>query len=216
MHRLQHDKPDWADVPPDAQNNWQHIAVATRGYGTLGNFITLAGLVLSLVGLRNINDGKLVLGVWLLGIGRVADILDGYAAEHTKTKSRIGEALDAVTDKMIALIAVVVFAAGHTIPIIPLLFIFLHSVTNVVLSIIARLRGREIHPSDSGKYAAILEWLTLLCFIVARILPKHSVFAADAFNALGYVLLALAIVPAVMASIEYGRRALSPQSEAAS
>lgn len=213
MHRLQHDKPDWADISPDARNSWQRIAVATRGYGTLGNVITLSGLVLSLVGLWNLYDGKLVLGVWLLATGRVADILDGYAAEHTKTKSRIGEALDAVTDKVIALIAIIVFITTHIVPLGPLLFVLLLSVTNIVLSTTARLRGRELHPSDAGKYAAILEWLMLLCFVIAYILPKHSTFAADVCNVLGYLLLALAIVPAVMAIIDYSRRAFAPHGQ---
>ena len=209
MHRLQHDKPDWADVPVDARNNWQRIAVATRGYGTLGNAITLSGLVLSLVGVGNIHDGKLFVGVCLLGVGRIADILDGYAAEHTKTKSRIGEALDATSDKIMALVTVVVFAVGHIIPLGPLLFVFLHSVTNTVFSATARLRGRELHPSDAGKYATILEWVVLLWFVIARILMKHHVFAADVCSALGYLLLVITIAPAVIASLGYGRQALS-------
>jgi phosphatidylglycerophosphate synthase len=211
MHRLQHDKPDWADVPADARNSWQRIAVATHGYGTLGNAITLSGLALSLVGVGNIRDGKLVVGVCLLGIGRVADILDGYVAEHTKTKSRIGEALDATSDKIMALVTVAVFAVGHIIPLGPLLFVFLHSVTNTVFSATARLRGRELHPSDAGKYATILEWVVLLWFLIARILMKHHVFAAGVCSVLGYLLLVITIAPAVIASIGYGRQALSPR-----
>jgi phosphatidylglycerophosphate synthase len=208
MHVLQHNQSDWTNVSPKDRNSWQRLAAATRGIVALGNFVTIVGLLVALFGMYKIYRGDLVLGVLLVGVGRFADVLDGYAASLTKTKSKVGEGFDAASDKLIVLAAFGVFLARHIVPTVPLVLIFLHNALNVSLSIVARHSGKELHPSKSGKYATFLEWLTFLSFVAAKLIGNHSVFLADLCLVIGYILFVVTCIPAIDSTIGYFKRIL--------
>ncbi len=201
-------RPDWADIPQGSRTRWQRAAAATHGLVTLGNVVTIVGVVLSLVGAWRIYDGALVLGLVLLVAGRAADMADGLVADRTHTKSPLGELLDAACDKLVAGVVLITFLVAHTVPPLPLLVLLAQAIINIVSSTIARRRGRELHPSKLGKRAAAVEWVVVFWFLLAQLIAPHSAFLADACNAAGYASLLLFIIWGADASVGYIRHAL--------
>jgi phosphatidylglycerophosphate synthase len=207
-HTVRRGRADWADIPQASRTRWQQVAATTHGLVTPGNAVTVLGLVLSLVGVWYIYNDALAPGLALLAVGRLADMADGLVADNTHTKSPVGELLDAGCDKLVAGVVLIAFLAGHIIPLLPLVVLLAQTVINIASSIVARRRGRELHPSTLGKRAAVVEWLVVFWFLLARLIAPHSVFLADVCNVIGYASLLVFIIWGADASIGYARHAL--------
>jgi phosphatidylglycerophosphate synthase len=209
VHSLRDNKADWRRVDPKSWNSWQRLAVRTYGLITPANAITIAGLCLSLYGISRIYYGSFFIGLLLLGIGRLADILDGTVATRTNTRSHIGESLDAGTDKVVAGVTFIALIAGKTIPWLPVLIILTQNVISVLISTFAKYRNRELHPSNIGKLTALIQWLVLLLFICARAVSAKSTFLSDVLNTIGYMGLVPFVILGLDAIIGYARHGLS-------
>lgn len=113
-------------------------------------------------------------------MGRLADVLDGFVANKTSTKSSIGEAVDATSDKAVLLAAIIVLwhlqAISHTLL---LLTLVLHACIGMV-GMYARARNIEIHPSRTGKYGTVVLWCGLTLALLRSAGVKSSVEASDA------------------------------------
>lgn len=130
--------------------------------------LTLCGLTLVFSGLLAILQEKYGLGLLLVAIGRASDIADGWVADHTKTKSPLGEALDAGADKLTTLATIVVFFAAHIAPLWLLTLLLLPHVIISVLAMRAHTRHYALHPSGLGKISMILVWLSLLGLMMQK------------------------------------------------
>src|SRR5580700_510193 len=146
---------DWSEVAPQQRTLWQRAAACSHGVITPGNFITLIGAVFVIIGLYDLAHAQLITGVALLLIGRMADILDGMVADHTKTKSPLGEAVDAATDKILTIVALYVLLDNQLIPLIVGLVMAVHAVYNILVSTVARRLHVSLHPSSTGKLSAL-------------------------------------------------------------
>jgi len=206
-HGLKGNRPDWEHIPSDDWSKWQRLAAYTHGYATPANLVTLLGLCLSLLGLGIIYNGSFLLGILALGLGRLADIFDGYIAALTGTKCPVGESLDAGTDKIIAIVGCIVLVVIGYVPPIPLFIILAQNICNVIFGAIASLRKRELHPSIAGKRATLLQWLVILMFIIARAATPRDVFIADTSTVLAYVGFVPFLVLGLDATIGYARHA---------
>lgn len=204
MHRSK--AADWDNTKGEERNIWQKLAF--RSYGTLtpANFVSLVGGALAIYGLFLILNSEIVSGLLLLTIGRVADLLDGLIAEYTKTKSPLGELVDAVADKFVIAFAIIVFAALELVPWPIVALIALQNVFTGLAVIIGRLRKIRIHPSKYGKYSTALAWITLIFY-------PFGVWIKDNESSLtGTILIIIALTSFVFwlvigsrASLKYGR-----------
>src|SRR5258708_6783173 len=92
--------PGWK-IDPTAANFWQRFALQTNGVVTPGNILSISGLVLVVWGAWLLGSGeRWTAGVALVTAGRFFDVLDGYTAELTGTKSRLGAMVDVACDKL--------------------------------------------------------------------------------------------------------------------
>lgn len=158
---------DWDSVRAKDRNVWQQLAARTRGLVTPGNVITIAGALVVTAGLIVLAAHRNVwLGAGLILGGRVADLLDGYLADRTGTKSRVGEALDAIVDKLELAAVLLVLWHIHLLPDIIFVILALQALFNVGLSLAGRARKVSLHPSRSGKNGAVVEWIAAGLFIV--------------------------------------------------
>ena len=135
---------------------------------TIGNFITLAGFVLVVIGFIDILNDRLLSGVVLITIGRVADLADGYLADLTHTKSPIGEAFDAGIDKLELAIAIPVLLATPYASRLLIVFLLIHLVTNVTLFFWAKRLGQRIHPTRAGKLSTATAWIAAGLFVLSQ------------------------------------------------
>lgn len=172
LHRAT-DHPDWEDVSAANRNDWQRLAVATNGLLTPANLLSAAGFAVASAGLVRVAQGDFWTGAVLLVIGRLADAVDGYAADATGTKSPLGETVDAALDKAIAFVALAVLAAAHVVPWWVAAPIALLNVWNVFMSWYGEQRAVHVQPSRNGKWAAFGYWVSLSLFLAAqlRIVP---------------------------------------------
>jgi cardiolipin synthase len=198
----------WHDVPPRQRNAWQQLARRTNGVLTPGNGVSLVGAVVVAVGLINIYRGAFALGLALLAVGRTADVADGLIASRTGTKSPLGEAVDASIDKLSMLAALITFVLAGVVPIFAILLVAVLNAAIAALGVIAKIRGRTVHPSLPGKLATAFQWMAFLLYIAAELLRTHT-------NTLAGDMAALLGTLAIAASFIFGMTAIRGYSSAA-
>lgn len=167
LHRSD-SKPDWESINRNKYNFWQKMAASTGGIVTPGNLMTLIGISLVAVGLLMILRENYWLGGVLVIIGRLCDLLDGWLAESTQTKSPLGELLDAAIDKLGTAMTIAVFYVATLAPWWMLTALLLPHVWIAVIAYMARRSSRRLHPSRAGKIGMALLWAALFGFIVVR------------------------------------------------
>jgi len=174
--------PDWAAVKPRNRNVWQHIAASTYGIATLSNIVTFGGFALVVIGLFYLLNHEYLLGAVLLAVGRAADILDGWLAEVTGTKSPLGELLDASLDKVGTFLTLgVMFVAGIAPWWIIVLLLLPHIVITFV-TMIAVQHKQQLHPSRAGKLSMATVWVSLVGFVLMKILDVADVSVLGVFT----------------------------------
>lgn len=186
MHRIS--GADWDKTKGEERNIWQKLAFKSYGTLTPANFVSLVGGVLAIYGLILILNAEIISGLLLLTIGRGADLLDGLIAEYTKTKSSLGEVVDAVADKLVIAFAVIVFAAIELVPWPIVLLIAAQNLLNGFASIIGRFRKIKIHPSKYGKYSTALAWVTLIFYPFGDWIKENESYQT------GMILIVIALV----------------------
>ena len=174
-------KADWLAVPPQSHTSWQRLAARTYGIVTPSNAVTIAGFALVLFGLQEILNQDYVPGTVLLATGRICDILDGWLAELTRTKSPLGELLDAAIDKILTILTVAAFFVAHIAPAWALIALVTPHVLIVVIMLGWRIRKRAFHPSLVGKLSMAGVWLSLLIYALSHIvhLPAAALTATQ-------------------------------------
>ena len=180
---------DWERLPAAGWNRWQRLAARTHKVVTPGNIVSLAGLILVIAGLILIAQRHLWAGIVVLGIGRALDIVDGFVADRTGTKSHIGEGIDAGFDKAAALGTLVVFATSHVIPLWLALLVGVQNAATALFSLAADMAGRTIHPNIAGKLGTAALWLGFGGLVAGTAAHTHWLAHAGAVVVVGAVLL---------------------------
>lgn len=196
LHRIS-DRAEWQTIPPSGHNKWQKIANATVGTVTPGNSMTIVGLALSVVGLLALVDKSYLVAFGLIATGRLFDLADGWVADKTKTKSPLGEALDASVDKIITIATLITFALVQIVNLYILAILLLPHVVISIIFVLKRRRGVRFHPSKLGKCSMALVWVSLLAFIVSHLVTGTlaAVVEACSYGA-GSVSVAMGILAA--------------------
>ncbi|HEX5456097.1 MAG TPA: CDP-alcohol phosphatidyltransferase family protein [Candidatus Saccharimonadales bacterium] len=194
---------DW-EIDKKPKNIWQKIASRSHGALTPANIASFIGGVLAIYGLWVILDGDTVRGLVFLTIGRIADVADGVIAEYTRTKSPLGEMIDAAIDKLVVAAALIVLGALELVPWIIIAIISLQNITNVIISVIAKLRRKLLHPSRVGKVSAAFSWVTIILYPLGDWLQKDISTAGGEFlKLLALASFAVYMVLGLQASLGY-------------
>lgn len=181
---------DWELVPAGVElNPWQKVAAHTHGIVTPANAITLLGNVLTFGGLVAISKERPRLGLSAIVLGRLADVVDGKVAHATGTKSPLGEALDAGFDKVQAVVAIPVMLRADIVPRLEASIIGSQQLLMAGATVVAKLRGKEIHPRLEGKLATAAAWGSLVSYGYAE--ATESV-VSTIFEAIGFASLVAA------------------------
>lgn len=173
--------PDWEKCEHSELTRTQKIAKYTGGIVTPGNVITLLGATIAVSGLIDIKNGDTKKGTFKLGVGRVFDILDGFVADKTGTKSPVGEFADASVDKLVTLATLRVMRKRGIISELTYKHILGQNVANTAITAVATLIGAEVHPSKSGKHAMAAQGMVLGLNSLAMVSEEDGDFekAAD-------------------------------------
>lgn len=171
--------PDWSAVPPAERNVWQRTAARTRGVVTPANFVTVLGAAVTLWGVGELLAAAFWLALALLVGGRLLDVVDGFVADRTGTKSALGELLDATADKVVTVLTVAALFVAQIAPTWLMALFVLPHIIIVVISIIDRYRHVQLHPTRLGKTTMLLAWIAIPLLLIVRALhlPATSPFA---------------------------------------
>jgi len=166
--------PEWRATPIAEHTIWQRIANQSRGVVTPANLISLSGLALTMSGLQDFNKGNLNRASSKIILGRVCDIADGYVADRTKTKSPIGEAVDATVDKISMAHGLYVLSKTNTLPVLVTASFLTQNVINTAATVVAKKRGVELHPSAEGKITTLLQWASIGGYVLNATLGHNQ------------------------------------------
>lgn len=169
LHRVE-GKSDWSDVPPERRNGWQRLAARTGGIITIGNVFSLLGLVSAPVGLLFAARQQFVAAVVVLALGRVCDLLDGWLADKTGTKSPLGEKIDASFDKIVTAAVLIGLVMLEALPGLLAVLLAAPHILIALLALGAFARGKQFHPSRIGKLSMAAVWLAILTFLILQAL----------------------------------------------
>ena len=194
-------RPDWVDIDSEQRSTWQRLAAATWGVVTPGNVTTLVGLGLVIVGFVMLMEQQYAWAIALVAVGRLLDLVDGWLAELTKTKSPLGEFFDAAVDKIETVGAILVLGLAGIAPFWLLAVLVAPHIATAFIAVVVRARGMQLHPSRIGKLGMALLWL-----IIGGLIALPFVTAPGA-GVVVYSLALLVTVLAVYATIDYGREA---------
>lgn len=190
--------PDWLQQKPASRNYWQRLAATTSGVITPANVASFLGLVIVFYGISLLRTHEFALAALVVAVGRGFDVVDGFVAEHTGTKSPLGEAVDAVCDKLGTIAVLTAVGVEHIVPWWVVIVVALHHAVNSIVAYISWRRKLAMRPTLAGKLATALEWLALCAFMVAAMHVSHWLWVA-------YMLLAPALWLGIVASIGYVR-----------
>ena len=200
LHRSD-SNPDWTDVKPTDRTVWQNVAVSTRGIVTPPNIITVIGLGLVIIGLMFVMQRQDWLGIGLIIVGRLLDLVDGWLAELTQTKSPVGELFDAAADKIGTILTIIVFYAALLAPWWLLTAMLLPHIIISVISLQARRQKKQLHPSRLGKVSMAALWVGLFGFVLLRAagLADVSIVIVTV-----YIVSVLSVLMSSAAAVSYG------------
>ncbi|HEX5797076.1 MAG TPA: CDP-alcohol phosphatidyltransferase family protein [Candidatus Saccharimonadales bacterium] len=195
---------DWEILGKNPKNIWQVIAAKSYGVLTPGNMASFIGGALALYGLWIILSGDTVKGLVFLSVGRLADVADGIIAEYTRTKSPLGEIVDAAMDKLVVAATLIVLGALELIPWIIIIVIALQNSANVVISVVAKLRHKYLHPSRLGKVSSAFSWITIILYPLGDWLRQDvSTVGGNALITLSLICFGIYAVMGLRASLSY-------------
>lgn len=161
-------KPDWHDRDPLSYNSFQRVAAATRGVISPANIISIIGFGMVIYGLVEITREQYWTGLVLLAVGRLLDIVDGVVAEATKTKSPLGEFVDATLDKISTILTILVLLVTGIAPWWVMLVLLVPQVAITVFTLVQRKRGVKLHPSRSGKLSMAFAWVGIVGLLAVK------------------------------------------------
>jgi HAD superfamily hydrolase (TIGR01662 family) len=200
---------DWVVVSIGDRNIWQRLAVRSFGILTPANVISLTGLICVVIGLFAMQANHLWWGIGLIAIGRLADVVDGTVAEQTRTKGPVGEVVDAVSDKLAAILVICFFILNGWLPLLPLILVAAHVCINTLLASVAWIRKIRLHPTAVGKYSTVCAWVLLLIFPAAYAANQTQNGLHSGLLVAGYAVSIVFVFLALSAAAKYYRAALS-------
>jgi phosphatidylglycerophosphate synthase len=198
-------RPDWANVRPERRNYWQRFAVSTKGIATPGNAVSSAGLVVVAIGVVLVLHHHVAEGMWLIIAGRLCDVIDGFVADYTGTKSPLGGAVDATFDKLGALGILLAVGFGSIVPWWIVALITLQNGINSVIGLRAWRQKIDSQPVRSGKLSTALTWISLSCFLLAAAYDHVWLWPA-------YITLVPALVLGGVSTVVYAKALSAPDA----
>jgi len=200
--------PDWEKIDPSEWNAYQKRAAETNGWDTPGNRESAKGFIASSLGVVALHQEKYFAATGLLLYGRLKDLKDGKRSDETGTKSPKGEGVDAGIDKaLMAMILPVLYEKGIVNEYELAALIAQHG-GSAILTGIAKINDKEMHPSKPGKISTGLEWGAIGIGVVGKGFKKLGFsMTADIFETVEKITMTAGLGLGAVATVGYARDA---------
>lgn len=168
-------------------------ASADHGFLTVSNLLSLARIPLGLTFLAV--DEPMVLAI-IAGAGALTDLLDGWIARWTDTRTEIGALLDPFCDRVFVFFALVSFLPSGHIDWAGFVILVLRDIFTGGVFVITKLTGQQMpfHSRLGGRVTTTFQVVALFALIFAPAYVKLPIFLVG--------------LAAVYAIIDYGMAGL--------
>ena len=162
---------------------------------TASNLLSLSRLVLAVFIVGSISKHRLPEALILLAVAALTDLLDGWVARATHTKTPLGQLLDPIADKVLLNAVFLGLALAKLAPWWYVALVFARDLFLVVSSpfVLAAASHRELRPSLLGKASTVLQIAT-----AAALLGN--------LQSIGLGLIALSTAATLASGVQYGMR----------
>lgn len=133
----------------------------------------------------------------IFGVAAFTDFLDGYLARKLKLVTTFGKFLDPLADKMLTQAAFVMLVSNGLIPGWTVVVIVCRELLITGFRTIAASNGVTIAASIWGKYKTVLQFATILLFLI-----REVVFPSFSFP-LAEICLYLAVFFTILSAVDY-------------
>lgn len=183
------------------KHGWQLLAGATDNIAAPANAVTAVGTWLTLDG---IDHAGTYLGAFEQITGRGFDMVDGWVARGTGTASPLVEAFDAGTDAGEVLYAGTKRLTYEMLTAPEAGWFVGQKIINIAATGMAVARGREIHPSKTGKHTSAALSVTYFGRSLARALESNNRYTgATRAHTLARIATRASVVLGIPASLGY-------------
>lgn len=174
------------------------------GFLTVSNLLSLVRIPLGVTFLAV--DDPATLAV-IVGTGALTDLLDGFVARVTHTRTEIGALLDPFCDRVFVSLALVSFLPGGHIDWAGFLILVLRDLFTGGVFIVTKLAGEQMpfHSRFGGRVTTALQVAALFTVIFAPAYVKLPIFLVGISSV-------YAIIDYGMAGIRAGQSGLDPSS----
>lgn len=197
----------WHSVPQADWNKYQIFADKHGEWATPSNLISVIGAVSTTAGLLLMGSDsttKGLAGVTAIGFGRCMDIMDGYVAARTHTKSPTGEKVDAGVDTALMVGALAILMNNGIFPEAQGILTASVTAAKMTFTGIAKHNKNEIHASRAGKLGSFGLWGAVGSYSVAKIANIMSYPGIDhSFHITGNIILGTGLVLSAIAANDY-------------
>jgi len=145
------------------------------GFLTVSNLLSLARIPLGVTFLAVSEPRTLAL---IVGAGALTDLLDGFVARVTNTRTEIGALLDPFCDRIFVLLALVSFLPGGHIDWAGFVILILRDLFTGGVFIVTKLAGEQLpfHSRFGGRVTTALQVAALFTVIFAPTYVKLPIF----------------------------------------
>lgn len=200
--------PDWEKDLDGDQPRYvkfsQSIARSTKGVVTPGNVASTIGLGLNISGAIDIKNGRILRGTVKTITGKGFDLVDGVLADKTKTKSPLGEKVDATFDKIGLLATTLALSKTNIIPKQRLSFFAIQNTANVYSTLLAKHNNVELHSSKHGKVTWAMQGISVGASLVgANIDDQKNPYLSNTIDRIAGVTAMASNVLGTLVSLDY-------------
>jgi CDP-diacylglycerol--glycerol-3-phosphate 3-phosphatidyltransferase len=139
---------------------------------TLANIVSLSRLALAVAFVLARTPLQQVL---LVAVAGLTDFIDGFIARHFNQRTRVGEVLDPITDKLFLATVVATLIARGRMGVLSALLLMLRDFYNALAFLVIYVRKFPIRMKArfSGKVVTVLQMMTIVAFVLwpERALP---------------------------------------------
>ncbi len=132
---------------------------------TAANIVSLSRIVLGIVFMFAATPFQQAL---IIGVSALSDFLDGFLARHFDQRSRFGEILDPVTDKLFVAAVLGTMLVRGRMSIGTVLLFLVRDFYNALAFVVIQVRKLPIRMKArfSGKTVTVMQMLTLAAFVL--------------------------------------------------
>src|SRR5690554_4390066 len=121
------------------------------------------------------------LSIAVFAVAAFTDYVDGYIARNFNAKSRLGNFLDPLADKILTFSGFMVlpFISVHVFPIMPIILIVLRDTFITVLRLVAERKKQTMRTSNTAKLKTLIQMVFLYAALLIGLFVQADVFPGD-------------------------------------